>query len=131
LIIPYVSILVGILLCVLTAVGVTEAESNQLETTFIPMLVGVPLFVGGAIALDPGRRRQALLGSAIVSLLGMIAWGCVFTHLLQLAPSLTSHDEHILVQFVAHCMGALCFIYLFSWLGQKLSARRSASTSRG
>lgn len=114
-------ILVGVLLCAITALGLfTSMDKSTFQ--FFPMMLGIPILFCGVVGLNPHRRRAAVATAAAVSLVGLvIGCGVLVRYAIQLDEN-GPQSRHALK--VIGTMWGLCLVY-FVILGRWILARQS------
>lgn len=62
-------IVFGLILCGITVAGLV-ATSEKTPTQFYPMMLGIPILFCGVVALNPHRRRSAMLSAVLIAATG-------------------------------------------------------------
>jgi hypothetical protein len=62
-------IVFGLILCGITIAGLV-ASSTKAPTQFYPMMLGIPILFLGVVALNPHRRRFAMMVASLIAILG-------------------------------------------------------------
>lgn len=65
-----ITILLGLLLCALTMIGLLVPAGGKISSAFIPMIFGIPLVIAGIVALNPHRRRACTTFACALALIG-------------------------------------------------------------
>lgn len=120
---PRLTIIYGILLILLGAVGYTASGAASI-TALIPALFGVPVLAAGLLALNEAWRKHAMHAAAALALLGVLGTVRALTKL----PALLSGGEvarpgAVVAQLV---MLALSAVFLALCVRSFIAARKKA-----
>ncbi len=66
-----VGIVFGLLLCALSAIGMSATVVKD-PAQFIPMMLGIPILFAGVVSLNPHRRRIAMNSSLVIAIFGTL-----------------------------------------------------------
>ncbi len=127
---PGITILFGALLCSLPLVTlVLESMQFKSLTIFIPMVIGLPLIVFGAMAsIAPHLRKHAMHGAVLFGLVGALAaLGRGIPQLIKLA---RGAEVDTLPMVMVWTMAILCTIYVVLCVRSFIQARRNRTASK-
>lgn len=65
-----ITILLGLLLCALTMVGLLAPTAGKITIAFVPMIFGIPVVIAGIVALNPHRRRICTTFACALAFIG-------------------------------------------------------------
>lgn len=65
-----VTILLGLLLCGLTMIGLLAPTVGKTSSAFVPMIFGIPLVIAGIVGLNPHRRRICTTFACALAFIG-------------------------------------------------------------
>ena len=124
-----VSIIFGLLLCGLSALGMV-GTTQKMPALFIPMMYGIPVLFCGVVALNPHRRRIAVAFAACIMLVAAVGSFARCGYGIALAskdPELQHPeiDRYAAKLAIATTAVSVVFIlvYLVTWLQSRRQAR--------
>lgn len=120
-----IGIIFGLLLCGLTAIGMT-ATTQKSYTQFIPMMLGIPMLFLGVVSLNPHRRGGAVLVALVLSVAAVTIGG---GRLVVLAVDLAEGEYVNMISLrLVLVMTVLSLIFMIvAWVWRR---RRRASIAR-
>jgi hypothetical protein len=120
-----VGIVFGLILCGITVVGLVGSPIKN-PTQFYAMMLGIPILFCGVVALNPHRRRLAMLVAACIALTGVIL-GAFWSGFQFLSFADGNGEINAYAVQLITGMTAVCLVFLgFCVIGLKRLRRRSA-----
>ena len=115
-----IGIVIGLLLCGLSLLGMVEAPAKG-TTQFIPMMAGIPLLFLGIIGLNPHRRRTAVWISMVTAVLATVYATLRYFQVLGRDGPLASVDERIVIAMFMLSVAYLGWSAVTIWRNRTVS----------
>ncbi len=125
-----VGIVFGLVLCGITFAGLVVIATKT-PTQFYPMMLGIPILFLGVVALNPHRRRFAILISSAIAAVGAMLgtmWSAV--QMLSLGPDSTDLQRDALRLIGAMVVVCVIFVVWSALWFRRVKEKAAAVTKR-
>ena len=114
------STLIGLLLCGITVAILLHGGTARWSWAFVPMMVGIAMFISGIVAASNRRRRRAIIVASCAAAIGAVSCG---TASLEFDAEAIRHGGRILMLGIgatALCVGFVVLAVIYFIKGRRL-----------